>query len=461
MKIKNASPCPARMLALYATMALSLFWARTLWANAGDTFGLSSRSAALAQATTAWAFDGFAGYSNPAGLPLSTRPEDNRRMALTWSLLGMRPDFKPINGVTTTNSYTADRARTGDVDVSYRSTLGQAFGVSYRLEDKAKATLGLVFFLPLNQLAYLDTGEVYTPEYVLYRARTQRPQMELAAGAELVPGFHAGAGLHVSFGLTSTADVLLQSGEKPSTMKFRATLKPKAAPYFGFLFMPGLKNFSLGGVLRLPVSANNDMVLESGLPVLGQVVPFKFSVESAIFYDPLTIQLGTSWAATEHWRILAELDYQAWRNFKQPMVTLVGLPGGNPISSSMNPTFSYRDIVIPRLAHEVSWGEKIVRLGYAYRPSIFKDLPNGPGNYLDPPQHIVTAGLGLRFKRFLHFDTPCSLDFHAGYHHLVTQQIAKTPGDETGNPAESKIGAPGYDAGGKILGGGVSLSLAI
>ncbi len=96
------------------------------------------------------------------------------------------------------------------------------------------------------------------------------------------------------------------------------------------------------------------------------------------------------------------------------------------------------------------------------RPSIFSD-PNGPtegGNYLDPAKHSLTLGWGLKYQHFLGFETGCQLDFNVLFQHLPVQHVVKSPGNEVGNLSDLKIGAPGYDAGGNILGGGVSLSLA-
>jgi hypothetical protein len=118
--------------------------------------------------------------------------------------------------------------------------------------------------------------------------------------------------------------------------------------------------------------------------------------------------------------------------------------------------------VIPRVGEEISLSEvSTIRVGYAYRPSFLAEVPNGAGNYLDPPKHMVNLGLGLNYKHFMGFETAARLDFNLSYHALVTQTITKTSGDEAGNPSGTKIGSPGYDAGGKILGGGVTLSLAL
>jgi len=100
-----------------------------------------------------------------------------------------------------------------------------------------------------------------------------------------------------------------------------------------------------------------------------------------------------------------------------------------------------------------------LRLGYAYRPSIMANLPD-VGNYLDPPKHMLTAGLGWKFRSLLGFAIPTQLDIHGAYHVLVTQLIVKSLNDEFGY-AGYKIGFPSYSAGGAVFGGGVSVTLAL
>ena len=45
----------------------------------------------------------------------------------------------------------------------------------------------------------MDTGKAYEPEYVLYRARTRRPQVEFGAGLKLAKRLCLGAGVDVAF----------------------------------------------------------------------------------------------------------------------------------------------------------------------------------------------------------------------------------------------------------------------
>ncbi|MCM2324607.1 MAG: hypothetical protein NDJ90_15210 [Oligoflexia bacterium] len=426
-------------------------------ANVGDAYGLGSRNSALAGTGVASSFDGFAAYSNPAALPLALA--GGKRFALDFGVLYMDPLFQPIRNVVTSNDFVADTLNaSGTVDTSYRSTLGQTMGAATSLFSALNLTAGLATFLPLNQLAYLDTGETYHPEYVLYRARTQRPQIEAALGADLSPKVHVGAGLHIGFSLTNNATVFISSINKPSSMRFISSLKAKVSPFFGALWTPS-PDFALGAVLRLPMTSGNHMTLKTATRVggLGGAFDFNFLATSAFFYDPPAAELGAQLQHSEHARTIAQLDFQAWRSFEYPALRIESCTEGAPpcgvnVTSSLNPGFSLRNVLIPRLAEELTWGPTSLRFGYGYRPGIFSAPPSGAGNYLDPSKHMFTLGAGRQMEHF-------RVDAHFAYHQLLTEHVVKSPGYENGTGSgDLKVGAPRYDAGGKILGGGVSLS---
>lgn len=469
---------------LAAAVVIVLATATSTRANVGETYGFGSRAAALASAGVATSTGAYSSYYNPAALPAAAGAPSNpgqsgldregQRLAFDLGLVYMVPSFLAINNVVITNSYTSGASSTGTVDTSYRETLGEALGLSYRLLDgPSKLTAGLTAFLPFNQVAFVDTGDSYAPEYVLYRARTQRPQVEFAIGGKLSESWSFGVGLHLAFALTSNASVFLQTAQtnQPSTMRFIASMKSKFSPYLGAQFAPTGEpdRLTFGAVARLPATSDSTMVLKSAAHVgFPQAIDFSFAANSALFYDPLTLELGGAWQHSPGWKIHLQADYQAWSAYQAPALSIVSCTDastdpncGVVVHNSANPGFTYRNIVIPRVAEEVTVGSWVLRAGYAYRPSFMENLPTGAGNYLDPPKHMIQAGVGRLFPKFLGSGIPARIDFNLAYHALVTQRVDKTAGDEVGNTSSSKIGAPGYDAGGKILGGGVSLSLAI
>jgi hypothetical protein len=446
-------------------------------ANVGQTYGYGSRTAALAGAGVAYGWEGFAAHSNPAGLSF----KGEKRLILDFGIIAMFPSFTPISNVVTENDYVSDKTppEVGSVDTSYRSVLGTEMGLVYRLLPEAyNLTVGVTAFLPLSSLAYMDSGATYQPEYVLYRSRNQSPQVDLGVGADFGHGFQFGAGLHAAFNLTSNGTVFLQgTASKPSSMRFSASMNPKFAPFFGALYShqdqessDAEPKFTIGAVFRMPINYSNLLVLNSGAQVLGSTagLDFNFNATSSILYDPMSVELGATLLEGQRCRTYLQLDYQAWSNFDAPALNIQNpttVKTGVVISPSQLPAYKYKNIFIPRVGQEVRFGRGTLRLGYAFQPSMI-DNPDGQvaagaGNYLDPSKNIYTVGYGYEFEHFLSVNMPFTLNAHFAYQALLTQHIAKTPGDEGGNGTGNlKVGAPGYDAGGEIWGGGFSLVTA-
>jgi hypothetical protein len=448
----------------------SVFGAITLAeANVSEDFGMGARSAGLAGATGAWDFDGYATTINPALLPMgghdSARPD--ARIILSYGLIYMDPNFKSIDNVVTDNTYTsgATTPTYGNVDTSYRHTLGQEIGVTFKAFPEAcKLTFGVSMFFPLDNLAYVDTGFSIEPEYFMYRDRDQQPQVDFGAGAELFPGFRFGIGLHTAYSITGDAQATLSTTAGTNSLaRFSASLSPKLVPYFGLNYSTS-DNFSLAAVVRLSSSSDNTININSAAGTgFAGYIPVNFLSTATLIYEPLSFELSSSFKTSDDWRTYAEVDYDLWSKFVAPGLVIQNAttnPGVN-ISSGPDYGYGFRNIVVPRVAEEWTVGATKYRFGYAYRPSILKNNPpNGAGNYLDPDKHMFNAGASLEFQRFLGYDTPWRLDLNATYQLLVTETIMKTPGDEAGNASDPKIGAPGYDAGGSVWGGGASLTFA-
>jgi hypothetical protein len=447
-------------------------------ANVGDFLGFGARTMALGGAGVTGDTSGFGAYHNPA--TLASRSKE--RLALNWGLVFVRPSFSSINNVVTQNTYVADAVVNGSVDTQYKDTLGQVLGLSFKvLPDFGDLTLGLVTFLPLTQLAYMDSGQPYAPEYFMYRSRTQRPQVELGAGARLLPGLRFGAGLHAAFGLTGNASIFLNTAANTtSTMTFSASLTPLFSGYLGLLWTPGEQErgsessaaegpWNLGLVYRAPASSGLTMPMIASARILGPggAPDFVFTASSVLYYDPAAWEAGVSFKAGDH-RWVAQADYQYWTGYKTAAIALsqgsqaAGASGTLiQISPGVLPSYTLVNIFVPRVGWEWNLNPShTLRVGYSYRSSVLKNVSSGVGNYLDPPKHVITAGWGFHFDSFLGFAVPSQLDLALNYQQLLTQQITKTPGDELGNTSGSKIGSPGYNAGGRLFGGAVSLALA-
>jgi hypothetical protein len=406
---------------------------------------------------------------NPAALPIagadSERP--GTRFVFSYGLIYMNPSFKGINNVLVENNYISTQDTKGSVDTSYPHTLGQEIGAVFKaFPDFLNLTFGVTAYFPFDQLSFIDTGAALQPEYFMYRDQTQVPQLDFSLGGDFSQSFHFGFGLHTAYTLTGLSQNYLNTGSGPSTGRFSASIKPKMIPFFGLLFSPS-DDFSIGAVVRLAASSDSTVSITSGAEVVGVVVPFSFAENSTVLYEPLSLELGTSFKTAKDWRTYVEADYQWWGRFQAPGLQIQNgqfcqgtSPCGVNISASPGYDYGYQNIIIPRVAEEIAFGTTLLRFGYAYQPSILKSLPTGAGNYLDPPKHLFNVGTSLEFHHFLGYDTPWRLDLNASYQLLVTQTITKTAGNEAGDPTDSKIGAPNYDAGGSVYGGGASVTFA-
>ncbi len=466
-------------------VALPFFWPALASANVGEAFGLGAQIRSLGGASgasggTSISTDPFATYHNPAALGLGM--PSGRRLSVSFGLLGMNPQLLPIRQVIGANSFTSDAAAPGTrsdfPNTSYRATLGQELGLAYRFfsQNSRSLTLGLATYLPLSQLMYLDTGHPYQPEYPLYRARTQRPQIHVALGGEFAPGWRLGAGIHMAFALTAKATVFLAGdpARGASWMQFESSAKPKLSPYVGALYTapPAQEGapapYALGAVIRFPNRSLVEMDMNSRASFFaGGVAPdFNLRASSALYDDPWTVELGGAWQETDTLRGYAQVDYQLWKAYLPPALQVdtqnpaLGL--GVILANGWLPSVAFQNIWLPRVGQELALSDSsTLRLGYAYRPSILAQLPQKAGNLLDPPKHQLNVGYGLKFNTTLGWDIPSQLDLNLSYQALITQQITKSPGNEIGDLTDSKVGFPGYQAGGKVWGGGMTLSMAL
>src|SRR5690606_20403528 len=99
------------------------------------------------------------------------------------------------------------------------------------------------------------------------------------------------------------------SEDKPSTMRFSASIKPKLVPYVGLLYTSGDKprpdpmkealdtgDFTIGAVARMEASYGNVIDLHSGARAFGDfaALDFAFEASSVAYYDPHTLELAAS-----------------------------------------------------------------------------------------------------------------------------------------------------------------------
>ena len=282
---------------------------------------------------------------------------------------------------------------------------------------------------------------------------------------------YLGGGIHGAFSVTGNGSVFLNTqSNSTSSMRIAVSMMPKLAPYFGAYYAPKESPLIASAVFRTPVSFDNSFAFSSSARVFGPLpgVDFNFLAVSVLFYDPMALELGVSYKPSSRIKAVAQLDYQIWNRF-QPPALLISQPqttakgtGSFSIAAGSVPAFNYINIIVPRGGVEVSFSDRAtLRVGYYYRPSIIDSALDGPGNYLDPAKHAFNLGFGLKIPQFLTLQNPLNIDFSFTYQLLQSFSVTKSAGsNEAGVTTDEKIGYPGYDVGGNMIGGGVSLSLA-
>ena len=451
---------------------ISAFFAHPACAAVGDRFGYTSEAASLGGARAgASEFNSASAYENPA--QLSLLPTSGTQTQFHWSMMYSKPSFADINNVVVENPVNSDKTtgdfRKANVDTRYPSTFGQSVGISTQSKrSRYRWGIGAVFYLPLDHLALIDSGESFVPEYTLHRGRTQKPEFQFAFSGLISQNLSFGAGIQLGTRLASDTTLFLNQGAgTASSMRVAASLKTKASPYFGLTYLAS-PQFSLGFTGRLASSQPQSMNVQANARAIGTVsaLSFAFPTLSTLYYDPLTLQLGSEWKYSDVSALYFEIDYQAWSNFQSPAIVILDpqtsscSPAcGVDFANGMNLGRKTRDIFIPRIGHSWTIGDAKLRAGYLFRQGIYAEPPSGAGNAIDPSEHQFSLGYGRGFDSILAFDAPGRIDLHASYSIYPKETVTKTDGDENGNLSNVKVGSPGYETGGSEWGAGLTIQL--
>jgi hypothetical protein len=437
----------------------------------GDRFGYTSEDAALGGARVgADELSSASAFDNPAQLSLLPGASSASAVRFHWSVLYSKPSFTDIKGVVVQNPVNSDQAegtaRSANVDTGYPATFGQSVGFAVRSKKSDHHWgFGAVAYLPLDRFALLDSGESFVPEYTLHRGRTQKPEFQLALSGLIAKGLSFGAGINLGARLTSDTTIFLNQGAGTvSTMRIAASLKTEATPYFGLVYVAS-DTVSTGLVARLASSSPESLNVQASARAVGNVAApdFSFPALATMYFDPFTVSVGTQWRYSSTNILYFQLDYEAWSKFQSPTIVIqnqacdpncgVDFEPGRDLSGRT------RDILVPRIGHSWTIGTNELRVGYAYRPGIYRELPTGAGNAIDPDEHRFSVGYGWAIESLPFFDAPGRLDLSGLYSIYRKQTVVKTPGDENGDVANQKVGAPGYTIGGGEWGAGFTVLL--
>jgi hypothetical protein len=407
---------------------------------------------AAASAAEASLLDGE--LNSPGSVHPLLTPEYN--IVVEIGLEYMHPDLPSIHHVVVENQSTSTAVTGptyGDVQAGYPDTFAQTLKAQALLIPSNRFTVAVKTYLPLNGLTQMDTGNVYQPEFVLYRAESQRPRILLTSGIDLSPHWRVGIGLDVGFSVAAEANIFLQSGPGTvSDQRISAKVKPSLIPQASVSY--DQYEFTVRGENK----AEFDLTTNAGARVFSNVsagVDFSYAAQSALYYQPWQLELAGQNQVLSWMRFRYGISYELWGGYQVRAAVIqtnipVNCPSGAAnctpqFSSGIAPDSKPRNIWVPEAGWVFDLSGDDLEFDYQYKDSIFKGLPIGQGNYLDPPRHDLKVGYTH------HANSGLEWNVHGAVSRLTEQVVVKSD--------PNSIGAPGYKADGWLYGGGVSVTV--
>ncbi|UQA56316.1 OmpP1/FadL family transporter [Polyangium aurulentum] len=432
-------------------------------ASAPGTYGLGSRSAALAGATTADATDFSATFYNPAGLTSARGLElsigymyaDNR-----LRMNGRDNDVADIHGI-------------GAGIVAPGKILGVPFA------------FGIGAYLPDDGLSRIRALRQETPRWELYNDRSTILFLSAHLAVRPLPWLEIGGGLAF---LAATRGRFAIRGEANVLKPYNSALEHEVDADLTSVRYPiagvrvRLGSYGYLGVayrgeskLDLSLEANLDGVVDFA----GLDVPLRYTLATRTLdaFQPQQAVFGMSFQKVAGLRVNVDLAWVDWSAYESPTArTQAHLeadpPPGTPVDLPDDPKPTrivppdFRDRIVPRVGLEYVLGfgprrsvagredkaplvEIPLRAGYAYELSPVPDQ-TGSTNFVDADRHTVALGAGVTLNapgKIL--PGTLRLDVHAALSVLPERIITKAnPSDFIGD----------FRADGTMLSGGATLN---
>lgn len=450
------------LLAEVAAVAASLTPAEAL-ANEPGTYGLGSRSSAMAGAVTADPSDFSASYYNPAALAAA-------------------------RGVELSIGYTfnANHLRINDLDTNVDDVRGVVVGIVAPGElFEIPFAFGIASHIPDDGLSRVTALRQEVPRWELYDHRAAVLFLAANLAVRPAPWLELGGGVAFlaatrgRFGIRGTADIIEpQSSELEHEVD--ADLTSIRYPQAGVRFIAeGL------GAIGVTYRGENKLDLELEAELRGNVdfagidVPLLYELESQTIdaFVPQQVAVGVSVWRVERLHVNLDVTFVNWAAYESPTARTsaqldASPPPGTPVElpddlspvDVIPPAFENRfvprfglEYVVPlagepRRVHddptERSLLELPLRLGYAYEASPVPPQ-TGRTSFVDADRHTLAFGIGLGvFAPLEELPGSLHLDLHGSVSILPEVTTRKdNPADFTGD----------YVADGTMVGIGTTL----
>ena len=368
-------------------------------------YGLTARSIAMGNASTALPDDPCLAYFNPAGMANTNEGK------LGISYIYAQPNFDGgIKGRDRETFEVTNKALSLNIilalDELLKSNRKIAVGINAVLDDNGKA------FIKFDDL-HRENG---------YYARYGQSSFMINAnfGFEVVEWFYLGAGvlttLHADANFYTDVDLAGRTDQEGMSLDADIFFSPVGALWLNFdpvnlgLVYRGVNHGRMGPIVT---EAENNV---GGSKLVD--LPIRLFFKDT--FTPANLALGVSWHITDSLLLSVDGTWYHWGQFDEEMKKN-DLPR-DTIDIDMVDTY------IPRIGTEYEVAENLfLRFGYSYDSTPVRK-PGSQGNYiLDNDKHTGALGVGYDLELGI-MNYPISLDAAFMHHYMVPNELESSDG---------------------------------
>ena len=424
-----ARPGLAGTRLLLAASALVAWGIPEAAAHPFDTWGFTSRAAAMASAGTATATDLDATYYNPAAIGRT------RHLVIGLGLL-VADDFLQVDG------------EDAGIDTHVLFQVGLAAPLPLGEVMRDRLFLSLALALPHTGLFDVRQPDDRAVVFPFWDSRNRRLVLTAALAGRVFDWLYLGIGTALLPDVVGDVRLSLNPNATDGDNSVRVKVDYDFAPTAGVLVEP-LEWLAVG------VTYRGEHATEVDLPVVADVgYPVPARVIAPAYALPHEVAMGVQVRPLEGLLATYDLTWYGYSSFRYSSPDLLLLDAGGDVSTERRAaTQRMSDVWAHRLGAEWQALEWLVaRAGYAWIPSPVPPQ-TGVTNLMDADRSVVSLGLG--------FDLPgrwlwtgvrrMSIDLHAQVHVLSERTFAKDA---------VMVGKPGYPTIG-VSGGTFSAGLSL
>lgn len=422
-------------------MKLLLFCLLTLtnYANASffESFGASSSSLASA-GQSADTQDMDVNYYHPSMV------SGLEKLGYSFSFSHVETQFKTMDNVVVLSPVNSNKSSEvyNDVDPN-PSHLNLLTGHgAFEFFPELGIRLGLSFVVPSDKIYESATLDTYLPEYVNYKTRLNRPMFSFNF-SKSISEYMTSIGLIASTKASGSAQLV--ATENGSAQKSSGNVDFSAAPVTAPIISVARKfsNWTYSLTYQRYMRSKIETDVDGYTPIGASSLAYSLNLQATLYFDPTTVRMS----ATHKWdryNFLATLEYQDWREFEAPILTIKNT--GGIIQGSTEYQESHgKQILVPKLAFGYAAAEKHkFTIGALYRPSAIESDLDTNGTLIDPNTYSLSFGETYQYSKLTQFTVGLN------YTHIIEESVNKSSNREDGTAGE-KIGAPGYEISGDIF----------